>query len=152
MAFPSIFNPEMTAKQLDRLNRPTNDTTPTWGKMNVAQMLAHLSIGYDASYGKIDFKPSGFAKFILKLFIKKSVVGEKPYSKNGRTAPHFIVSDERVFNDEKEKLSAYIRLVEKDGVAFFEGKESPSFGKMSSQEWSNQFYKHLDHHFSQFGV
>ena len=152
MSLPSIFNSEMTGNQLDRLNKLSNDTAPSWGKMNAAQMLAHLNVGYDASYGKIDFKPSGFAKFMLKLFIKKSVVGEKSYPKNGRTAPHFIVSDEREFEVEKETLTAYIQQVEKDGTAFFEGKESPSFGKMSSQEWSNQFYKHLDHHFTQFGV
>ncbi|MCJ8164098.1 hypothetical protein MKJ04_04535 [Pontibacter sp. E15-1] len=31
-------------------------------------------------------------------------------------------------------------------------QESHSFGRLSSQEWNNMFYKHLDHHLSQFGV
>ncbi len=152
MALPSIFNSEMTAKQLDRLNTLTPESKVLWGKMNSAQMLAHLNIGYDATYGKIDAKPSAFAKLMLKLFVRKIVVGEKPYAKNSRTAPHFVVSDEREFESEKAKLAAYIQQVESDGEAFFEGKESPSFGKMTAQEWSNQFYKHLDHHFSQFGA
>lgn len=152
MALPSIFNPEMTAKQLDRLNTITPESKALWGKMNSAQMLAHLNVSYDAAYGKIDAKPSAFAKIMLKLFVKKIVVGEKPYPKNSRTAPYFIVSDTREFEVEKAKLSAYIQQVESDGTAFFDGKESPSFGKMSAQEWSNQFYKHLDHHFTQFGA
>lgn len=153
MALPSIFNPEMTAKQLDRLNKLTNETTPAWGKMNAAQMLAHLNVAYDITYEKVDIKaPSGFVKLMFKLFLKKIVVGEKPYSKNSRTAPYFLVSDDREFEAEKEKLAAYIRKVEKDGESFYDGKESPSFGKLTAQEWSNQYYKHLDHHFTQFGV
>lgn len=152
MALPSIFNAETTAKQLDRFNDLTPESKALWGKMNSAQMLAHLNIGYDATYGKIDEKPSAFTKLILKLFVRKVVVGEKPYAKNSRTAPHFVVSDPREFELEKAKLIANIQQVEKDGVAFFDGKVSPSFGKMTAQEWSNQFYKHLDHHFSQFGA
>ena len=35
---------------------------------------------------------------------------------------------------------------------FFEGKVSSSFGSMTSKEWSTQFYKHIDHHFRQFGA
>jgi hypothetical protein len=152
MALPSIFNAEVTTKQLDRLNTLTPESKALWGKMNTAQMLAHLNVGYDATYGKIDAKSSAFKKIMLKLFVKKMVVGEKPYPKNSRTAPYFIVSDEREFESEKAKLAANIQQAETDGEAFFEGKESSAFGKMTAQEWSNQFYKHLDHHFSQFGA
>lgn len=153
MTLPSIFNPEMTTKQLDRLNKLTNDTQPNWGKMNAAQMLAHLNVAYDITYGKADVKaPSGFMKLLFKLFLKKIVVGEKPYAKNSRTAPYFVITDEREFEKEKAKLAAYIQLVEKDGTAYYEGKVSASFGKLTAQEWSNQYYKHLDHHFTQFGV
>jgi hypothetical protein len=38
------------------------------------------------------------------------------------------------------------------GETYFEGKPSPSFGKMTAKEWSNQFWKHMDHHFRQFGI
>ena len=38
------------------------------------------------------------------------------------------------------------------GEAHFEGKESHSFGPLNKTEWNNMFYKHADHHLTQFGV
>jgi hypothetical protein len=36
-------------------------------------------------------------KLILTAFVKKIVVGEKPYKHNSQTAPAFIVKDNRNF-------------------------------------------------------
>jgi hypothetical protein len=41
---------------------------------------------------------------------------------------------------------------EEKGPTYFEGKDSNVFGKLTSKEWSHMLYKHIDHHFSQFGV
>ena len=38
------------------------------------------------------------------------------------------------------------------GEQYFDGKESHSFGNLTSNEWNNLFYKHLEHHLTQFGV
>ena len=38
------------------------------------------------------------------------------------------------------------------GVSYFENKESHSFGRLTIKEWNNMFYKHLEHHLTQFGV
>ncbi len=91
-------------------------------------------------------------KLMLKMFVKPVVVGNKPYQKNSQTTPYFVIADDRDFEAEKSKLIAYMKQMQKDGAAKFEGKESPSFGVMTAQEWSNQYYKHLDHHFTQFGI
>lgn len=152
MAIPSVFDASTTANSLERLNKLSAQSTPLWGTMNAAQMLAHLNVSYDIAYGKKEVKMGGFGKLMMKLFVKKIVVGEAPYKKNSRTAPYFLIADDREFNAEKEKLAAYIQQVEKDGPTAFEGKESAAFGKLSSKEWSNQFQKHLNHHFEQFGV
>ena len=89
---------------------------------------------------------------MLKTFVKNAVVSEKPYKKNGKTAPQFIITDEKVFEDEKIRLINYIERTQKLGEAHFDGKENLSFGKLSKTEWNNLFYKHLDHHLTQFGV
>jgi SRSO17 transposase len=49
-------------------------------------------------------------------------------------------------------LKAYIIKTQELGATHFEGKESHSFGTLTSTEWNNMFYKHLDHHLGQFGV
>jgi PHD/YefM family antitoxin component YafN of YafNO toxin-antitoxin module len=152
MALPNIFEPSVTATTLERLKNLSPESKPVWGTMNSAQMLAHLNVAYDVTYGKMTPKVGGFMKLMMKLFVKKMVVSEKPYKKNSRTAPYFVIADAREFDAEKTKLADYIKTTEAKGAAFFEGKESISFGKMSSQEWNNQFYKHMNHHFQQFGV
>lgn len=152
MNFPSVFTPQTNADLRDRIHRLTPETQPQWGKMNVAQMLAHCNVTYDVTYGKTPVSYNWFTRKLLGWFVKPMVVGSKPYPKNGSTAPVFVISDERDFATEKQQLLAYIDRVEQDGAAAFEGRESPSFGSMTSQEWSNQFWKHLDHHLRQFGV
>ena len=152
MALLNTFDPKTTEETFKRLEKLTYMSKPQWGKMNAAQMLAHLSIPYDIVYGKLQSNPSAFAKLMLKLFVKNIVVGDKPYSKNSRTSPDFIVADERDFETEKARLIDNIKTTEAKGAAYFEGKESSAFGKLTAQQWSVQFYKHLDHHFTQFGV
>ena len=88
----------------------------------------------------------------MKLFVKSAVVGPKPYKRNSRTAPVFIIADERDFEKEKGRLIDYINKTQALGASHFSQKESHSFGPMSSEEWNVMFAKHLDHHLTQFGV
>ena len=89
---------------------------------------------------------------MLKTFVKNAVVSEKPYKKNGPTAPEFLIKDEKNFDTEKNRLIVYITKTQELGDNYFDNKESHSFGKLTKTEWSNMFYKHLDHHLNQFGV
>jgi hypothetical protein len=34
----------------------------------------------------------------------------------------------------------------------FEGREQITLGALSSREWNNLLYKHIDHHLRQFGA
>ncbi|MCY7421674.1 MAG: DUF1569 domain-containing protein [Chitinophagaceae bacterium] len=148
----NIFDLSVVNEIIDRTNRLTTDTKPLWGKMSVSQMLAHCNVTYEMVYDNNHPKPNAFMKFILKLLVKNKVVGEKPYGHNLRTAPSFLIKDEKEFEKEKSTLIAYIRKTQQLGAAHFNGKESYSFGKLAQQEWTNMFYKHLDHHLNQFGV
>ena len=42
--------------------------------------------------------------------------------------------------------------IEMKGVAYFEGRNNEACGQLTAQEWSNQFYKHIEHHFEQFNL
>ncbi len=150
--YPSIFAEETVAALNARLDKLTPESTPEWGKMSVDQMLAHVNVGFDINAGVTPVSYNWLTRQMLKLFVKPTVVGNKPYKKNGQTAPVFIISDTRDFAAEMTKLKAYLSQVQQAGAAAYEGKKSPSFGVLTSQEWSNQFWKHLDHHLTQFGV
>ena len=148
----NIFQTEATDELIGRINKLTPDSPALWGKMNVAQMLAHCCVSYEMVYDNIHKAPNGFLKLILKWFVKESVVGDKPYKKNGQTAPAFIITTAKDFEKEKARLIAYIEKTRDLGESFFDQKESLSFGRLTVAQWNNMFYKHLDHHLSQFGV
>lgn len=152
MALPNIFEASASQQIIDRINKLSTSSAPLWGKMDVARMLAHCNVTYEMANTDKHPKPNALIKFMLKTFVKPKVVGEQAYPQNSRTAPQFIISDERKFEEEKQRLINYIQETQKLGAQYFEGKESHSFGKLTSQEWNNMFYKHLDHHLKQFGV
>jgi len=148
----NVFIKKDCDQLIDRINQLKSDSQPLWGKMSVDQMLAHCNVTYEMVYDDIHKKPNAFMRFLLKSFVKNKVVDKSPYPKNIRTAPQFIINGGRNFELEKERLISYINKTLELGENNFEGKESLSFGKLSSKEWNNMFAKHLDHHFSQFGV
>jgi hypothetical protein len=152
MALPNIFSKEVSEQVINRINTLNPATKAHWGKMSVDQMLAHCCVSYEMAYENKHPKPGGFARFMLKLFVKGLVVNEKPYPKSGRTAPAFLITDHRNFEVEKKRLVDYIRKTAELGEKQFDGKESLSFGKLTINEWNNLFYKHIDHHLKQFGA
>lgn len=148
----NIFDQTVTNEIVARINKLEPSTTRLWGKMTAAQMLAHCTVTYELIYNNIHTKPNALKKFVLKLFVKQAVVGEKPFTKNSPTSQAFKISNKKNFDAEKNRLINYIIKTQKLGEAEFDNKESHSFGVLTKDEWNNMFYKHLDHHLNQFGV
>jgi hypothetical protein len=148
----NIFDFNVSNEVVERINKLSNSSTPSWGKMDVAQMLAHCNVTYEFLYEDKHSKPTPIAKFFLKLFVKNIVCGDKPYKKQSQTAPAFLIKEKKIFDNEKTKLIENILKTQKLGESYFDNRESHSFGKLTVKEWNNMFYKHLDHHLSQFGV
>lgn len=152
MALPNIFTKEVTESIIERINQLTPATSAKWGKMDVAQMLAHCNVTYEMVFENIHPKPNFLMQFILKKLIKPKVVNEGSYPHNSQTAPQFIIKDSKKFEEEKIRLINYLTKTQQLGEKCFEGTESHSFGSLTAVEWNNMFYKHLNHHLTQFGV
>ena len=97
----SIFNAQDVADIIGRINQLTPQTERLWGKMDVAQMLAHCNITYELVYEDIHPKPNAFVKLLLKLLVKDNVVNEKPYKSNGQT--------DEISNGNKVYCSKYLQ-------------------------------------------
>lgn len=148
----NIFDKKVVDEVVGRINKLSPKSAGLWGKMNVAQMMAHCNVSYEMVYTDKHPKPNAAMKLILKIFVKQPVVNEKPYKKNSRTAPAFLIVDERDFEKEKQRLIDYLIKTQELGEDHFHNKESHSFGPLTKTEWNNLFYKHLNHHLEQFGV
>ncbi|RYY71004.1 MAG: DUF1569 domain-containing protein [Chitinophagaceae bacterium] len=148
----NIFDKEVTDEVIARINNLSTASTASWGKMNVAQMLAHCCVTYELIYEPHKHpEPNWLMKKVIQLFAKSTVVGPKPFSKSLRTAPAFLVSAEQDFEAQKTRLINYLIKTQTQGEGYFEGKVSHSFGKLTLSQWNTMFYKHIDHHLMQFG-
>ena len=148
----NVFDKNDCDEIITRINQLEVNSKKLWGKMSVDKMLAHCNVTYEMVYSTIHKKPNFAMKIILKALVKNKVVSEELYSKNQQTAPQFIITNEKDFEKEKVRLIEYIEKTQALGGDYYDGKESHSFGKLSTTEWNNMFYKHLDHHLNQFGV
>lgn len=148
----NIFTENISKQVINRINNLKPSSTALWGKMSVAQMLAHCNITYQMVYDNTHPKPNFLMQLVLKAFVKNMVVSERPYKHNLQTAPVFIVKNDKNFDAEKNHLIAHITKTQQLGEAHFDGKASLSFGVLNKTEWNNMFYKHLNHHLMQFGI
>ena len=153
---PNLFDPAGADALIARVEALTPDSQPQWGTMSVGQMLAHCSVPfeqvYDPTYTDRHPRPNALARMLIRLVAKQTVVGPRPYRRNMRTAPQFIITGERDVAEEQQRLAGYIRRAQQEGAAAFEGREAHAFGPLTAAEWGTLFTKHTDHHLTQFGV
>lgn len=146
----NLFETDAAQEILTRLQGIKAGTPPSWGKMNAAQMMAHCTTTFKNYFGELDIKQA----FIGKLFgniAKKKMFSNSPIGKGLPTDPHYKMTDEKDFEEEKKTLILYINRFVTEGYTITSSVH-PFFGKMSAQEWAVLGYKHLDHHLKQFGV
>jgi hypothetical protein len=145
-----LFDNRTAADILQRVDRLAASAPRQWGKMDVAQMLAHCSATLEVATGQ-RFPPRTFLGRILGPLFRASYVGPKPLGKNSPTDKSFIVADRRDFITEKDRLKKLISRFAEGGEEGCTRHPHAFFGKLTAQEWSHAMHKHLDHHLRQFG-
>jgi len=147
----NIHEPATLQEIINRFEKLTPATQRQWGKMDVAQMMAHLSNALEGSLGDRAQKQV----FIGKIFggiAKKSITNDKPFKQSLPTAPDFLVADPKDFNKEKQRLTTLIKRLSAAKPETLATQVHPFFGRMTAQEWDIVNYKHIDHHLRQFGA
>lgn len=147
----NLFGKETYAEITNRMDSLTAGTERQWGKMNVAQMLAHCKEAF-----KVPLSDKKMPRMLIGVLLgwafKKKLYNEDPWKKNLPTAPNFIIKDERDFEKEKQELSEMISQFHNGGPEKVGRFPHPMFGNFTSEQWGQAMYKHLDHHFKQFGA
>ncbi|MBU2493204.1 MAG: DUF1569 domain-containing protein [Bacteroidetes bacterium] len=149
----NIINQEYEIEMLNRLKWLDEKDKPRWGKMNVNEMVCHVS---DQVRLALELKSAEYAgNKIQEKFLKHLVLLGVPAPKgkvetvkelkqgNGGTKPIEFYSN-------KDEL---ITLIKKFSVAFNEREtvQHPMFGYLNKKEWGRIIYTHLNHHLKQFG-
>ena len=147
----SLFTQSDVSQILERIEKLTSDSQRQWGKMNVAQMLAHCNKSLETAMGQ-NFIKRLFIGRIISPFMKPRVLGEKPFGKNSPTDKTYIFKDDLKFEEEKLTTIASIKKFFDGGPPQCTTHPHPFFGKFTPEEWAIFQWKHLDHHLRQFGV
>jgi hypothetical protein len=132
------------------------DTPRLWGKMNLQQMVEHVTDFFNVSHGKIQLPLVTPEEHLPKL--KAFLLSDKEFRENTK-APAEILGEEPPA-ESNESLDFALMQLEKSIHHFFEHFESnpavftihPVFGNLNFEEWILLHYKHVQHHAKQFGL
>lgn len=147
----SLFQSTENAAFVKRVQSLRPDTKAQWGKMSVAQMLAHCQVPLRVAGGELILK-RGLIGFLFGKLAKKKLAGPEPFGRNMPTAPEFIVRDARDFTVEQKRLVELVQRFAERGPGGLTREPHPFFGPMTVEEWDRLQWKHLDHHLRQFGA
>ncbi len=147
----NLFERESAEEIISRIDKLQPATERQWGKMDVAQMMAHCSATMDMASGRLN-PPRILLGRLLGPLVKPFFTNEKPFSRNGPTDKKLVISDQRDFPREQEQLRLKIRQFHDGGEGNCTRHPHPFFGALTPQQWSRGMYKHLDHHLRQFGA
>ena len=147
----SLFNPSYNQQIIDRINVLTPASKALWGKMHVAEMLAHSQAPLQVAFGELKLK-RGIIGMLFGKMAKRKMLADAEFKKNLPTAPSFLVKGNVNFEEERKKLISLVQKFYQTGPKGLPLDEHPFFGKLTPEEWDQLQYKHLDHHLRQFGV
>jgi hypothetical protein len=145
----SFFNESSYNQLRERLGIIEPEHTAQWGKMNAAQMFQHCQYPIQTALGKE--KTPMKSNWLVKVLFKKMMYSPRPFKKNVPTPKKFRIVKQYDFLSEQEKLDQWMQELwyDRDNE---NRRAHPVFGHFTKDQWGALQWKHLDHHFRQFGV
>ncbi len=147
----SLLESNTLEETFARLEKLKPESQHQWGKMDVAQMMAHLSNTLELATG--DKKPPrSLMGRIVGGFLKAKAVDDSPIPRNSPTDNSVRVTESKLFQTEKTRLLTLLNRFGKGGLVNVTTHPHPFFGSMTPEEWGRNQYKHVSYHLEQFGV
>jgi len=145
----NLFQADAVDEVMSRIDKLQPATQRQWGKMDVAQMMAHCSAALDMASGRL-VRPRVLIGRLIGPMVRSIYSNDKPFSRSSPTDKSLVISDQREFSREQEQLKLRVQQFHQGGEAQCTRHPHPFFGSLTPHEWSTGMYKHLDHHLRQF--
>jgi hypothetical protein len=152
MSIPSLFAPQGLAAFTERVRALRPDAARVWGKMDVAQMCAHLRVPFAVASGERSLPRTLIGRILGGYAKRKFVLGDAPFGRGLPTDKSFVVPDARDFERERSALLGAVEAFGRAGPAGLTKAPHPFFGELTPEGWDRLMAKHLDHHLRQFGA
>ena len=148
----SLFEAARVEEIKKRMAQLRPDSERQWGKMNPAQALAHCSAAIGMAVGETRPPRILIGRLLGRLAKKSVIVNGTPMRRNSMTDKSVLVTDERDFEVERQRLRESIDRFAAGGPGICTKHPHFFFGPLAPVEWAALMYQHLDHHLRQFGV
>lgn len=130
------------------------NTPPLFGKMNVHQMIEHMTDSIGIASGRI-IEPNVQAEEVTAK-MKNFMMSDKPFRDN---TPNTLMPDtpltprHNLIGDSIIELQAEIEAFIQNFKDTPDKKvTNPFFGDLNFEEWTHLLHKHALHHLRQFGI
>ncbi|HXD50059.1 MAG TPA: DUF1569 domain-containing protein [Gemmatimonadaceae bacterium] len=148
----SLFDAGTAAEIEARVAQVSDQHTRQWGRMNLAQALAHCAGVLELALGDRRPPRALLGRILGRVFKRLMIGSDAPLRRNTPTLPYLTVLDRRELHTERDRLLTLIERFAAGGPARCTVHPHPFFGPLTPQEWAVFEYKHLDHHLRQFGA
>lgn len=149
----NMIDPQVKAELLARIEQLTPLDPRQWGKMNVQQMICHLSDQLRDMQGirPVPYQGSPFMRYIAKpvafYLLPSWPKGALP------TAPAYDPllkgTQPTTFEADKAEFIRLFQLLDLTDNRLQLGPH-PAFGPLTHKEYGHLIYRHFDHHLRQF--
>lgn len=149
----SILDNSACQSIVQRIQVLTPKHKALWGKMNVHQMIVHLSDQIRVALNQK--KCENVSTFFSRTFIKYLALNFSKTPKNVPTVKEVDCEKEatKPVNWESDKAALLALLIEfRNRSEYMTLAPHPKFGKVTRREWGILIHSHLTHHLGQFGV
>lgn len=150
---PSSFEHYFTFTLAIDTERVT-DTSPLWGKMNAQQMLEHVCLPFLMATGKLPVPITTPEEKIPVL--KRVLMSDKPFPRlfhNPLLPVEPVPAAGAHLQESKKALMETVQFF----LEYFKNHPEATsnhniYGPLAYHEWLVMNFKHIQHHFAQFGV
>ncbi|WP_276132217.1 DinB family protein [Polluticoccus soli] len=139
---------------IDKLKQIEPATKPLWGKMNLHQMIEHMSYSLRQANGKDQYDCVTPEENIPRM--QAFLMSEKPFKEN---TPNQLLPEDPETPKQKDidDALAELKTETEDFFKVFEKTPdrvitNPFFGDLNYEMWVQLLHKHARHHLKQFGV
>lgn len=150
-----LMNKEQFLKEeyVSQLKKIDKDTQAIFGKMNVSQMVEHMSHSFQIASGKIVFENKQPEELTAKMF--RFMMSEKPFRDNTPNpnlpddpAPLKFENIDEAYSDLQSEIDSFFEVYEQKNLRI----GNAFFGNLNRAEQIHLLHKHAHHHLRQFGA
>ncbi len=145
----NINNSEDKKEIFSRLDKLTSETKPQWGKMNVNQMLHHVSTAANFAFAEKEpeKKPSFFTRTVMKWMVMNLNAPKGAKTLDGLDMVALGINPVDFNNERQAVKDVFDKISVSDKFQL-----NPFLGELTKKEWGDLCYLHANHHLKQFGV